>query len=163
MGARDGADGGTKGARRCKERRLRSWLRHEQHSRNQKTAAKTGKGEEYVTHYMAKFRKTPLPKAAATVFYPLTDDEGGELAAGARPTPLLKERPQEMVERHAGIGYELVLPLDAPVLQMVEEVDTDVLALLAFQEQAIVTEIPEVPRRWCALYSPWTLIRFSMS
>ena len=36
--------------------------------------------------------------------------------------------------------------LDAPVLQIVEEVDTEVLALLAFHEQAIVTFITDVPR-----------------
>ena len=56
--------------------------------RNQKTATRTGKGEEYATHYTAKFRKTPFPKAAATEYHPMTDDEGGELAAGVRPTPL---------------------------------------------------------------------------
>ena len=47
---------------------------------NQKTATRTGKGGEYATHYTAKFRKTPNPQAAALVYYPLTDDEGGELA-----------------------------------------------------------------------------------
>ena len=35
--------------------------------------------------------------------------------------------------------------LNVPALQMVEEVDADVLALLAFQEQAIVQELPAVP------------------
>ena len=67
MAARDGADGGTGSARRRRERRLRSWLRHEQQSiaavlpmvthhsfdkvgtasgvlRNLKTATRTGKG-----------------------------------------------------------------------------------------------------------------------
>ena len=71
-------------------------------------------------------RKTPPLAAAATVYYPMTDDEGGELAA-------------------AGIGYELVLALDVPVLHVIEEVDTYVLALLAFHKQAIVQIIPGVP------------------
>ena len=88
MSARDGADGGTGSARRRRERRLRLWLTHEQQSfaavlatvthhsfdevgtasgvlRNQKTATRTGKGEEYVTHYTAKFRKTPFQRADA--------------------------------------------------------------------------------------------------
>ena len=50
------------------------------------------------------------------------------------------------MERHGGIGYEHVLALDAPVLQMVEEVDDVLLPPLVLQEQAIFLEIPEVPR-----------------
>ena len=51
----------------------------------------------------------------------MTDDEGSELSAGVRPAPLEEGRPQGKLQRHAGIGYELVLALDAPVLQMVEQ------------------------------------------
>ena len=51
-----------------------------------------------------------------------------------------------MLERQGGIGCELVLALDAPVLQMVEEMGDVLLAPLALQEQAIVPEIPQVPR-----------------
>ena len=49
------------------------------------------------------------PQAAATVYYLLTDDEGGELAAGVRPTPLAERRPQGKVQRHAGGGRPPVL------------------------------------------------------
>ena len=89
MGARDGADGGTGSARRRRERRLRSSLRHEHQSiaavlatvtdhsfrkvgtasgvlRNQKTATRTGNGEEYETHFTAKIRKTPLSQLRAS-------------------------------------------------------------------------------------------------
>ena len=89
MAARDGADGGTRSARRRRERRLRSWLRHEQQSiaavlatvthhsfgkvgtasgvlRNQKTATRTGNGEEYETNFTAKIRKTPPPRGPAS-------------------------------------------------------------------------------------------------
>ena len=104
------------------------------------------RGGEYATHFTAKFRKTPSPQAAATEYHRLTDEEGGELVVGARPTPLVERRPQGKVERHGGIGYEHVLALDAPVLRMVEEVDDVLLAPLVLQEQAIVLEIPEVPR-----------------
>ena len=51
----------------------------------------------------------------------MTDDEGGELSAGVRRAPLEEEKPQGKVQRHAGIGYEIVQNLDAPVLQMVEQ------------------------------------------
>ena len=129
--AAHGADGGTLSARRRRERRLRSWLRHEQQSiaavlatvthhsfdkvgtasgvlRNRKTATRTGKEEEYETHFTAKFRKTLPPQAAATEYNLMTDDEGGELSAGVRPAPLEEGRPQGKPERHAGIGYEIV-------------------------------------------------------
>ena len=89
MAARDGADGSTRSARRRRERRLRSWLRHEQQSiaavlatvthhsfskvgtasgvlRNQKTTTRTGNGEEYETHFTAKIRKTPPPSGPAS-------------------------------------------------------------------------------------------------
>ena len=51
------------------------------------------------------------------------------------------------MERHGVIGYEHVLALDAPVLQMIDEVDDVLLPPLVLQEQAIFLEIPEVPRR----------------
>ena len=139
--AAHGADGGTGSARRRRERRLRSWLRHEQsiaavlatvthHSfdkvgtasgvlRNKKTATRTGKGEESEKMYTAKFRKTPPPQAAVTEYFPMTDDEGGELSAGVRPAPLEGERPQGKLERHAGIGYEIVQNFDVPATGVV--------------------------------------------
>ena len=174
-----GADGGTGSARRRRERRLRSWLWHEQQSiaavlatvthhsfdkvgtasgvlRNTKTATRTGKGEENEKKYTAKFRKTPLPQAAATVFYPVTDDEGGELSAGVRPAPLEEGRPQGKLERHAGIGYEIVQNFDVPVPQMVEQLPNIVqffAALSPVPEKVI--EVPKIfphdvpPRRLC--------------
>ena len=89
--------------------------------RNRKTATRTGKGEEYETHYTAEFRKTPLPQAAATVNYPMTDDEGGELSAGVRPAPLEEGRPQGKLELNAGIGYEIFQNFDVPMPQMVKQ------------------------------------------
>ena len=44
-----------------------------------------------------------------TEYFPMTDDEGSELSAGVRPAPLEEGRPQGKLQRHAGIGYELVL------------------------------------------------------
>ena len=79
-------------------------------------------------NYTAKLRKTPPPAAAATVNDPMVLDEGGALAAGGLPAPLSEVAGRQLrVERHCGVGFELVLALDVPVLQMVEqpeEVDT---------------------------------------
>ena len=163
-----GADGGTGSARRRRERRLRLWLRHEQQSiaavlatvthhsfdkvgaasgvlRNRKTATKTGKGEEYETHYTAKFRKTPPPQAAATEYHSMTDDEGGELSAGVRPAPLEEGRPQGKLQRHAGMGYEIVQNFNVPVPQMLEQLPNIVqffAALSPVPEQVI--EVPKI-------------------
>ena len=38
-----------------------------------------------------------------------------------RPAPLEEGRPQGKLERHAGIGYEIVQSLDVPVPQMGEQ------------------------------------------
>ena len=41
---------------------------------------------------------------------------------GERPAALLEPLPQGTLQRHAGIGYEIVQNLDVPVLQTVETV-----------------------------------------
>ena len=63
---------------------------------------------------------------------------------GMRPKSLFELRPQEKVEQHGRIGYQLVQALDDPVLQIVEEADDyDFLhGLLDLQEQMIVQELP---------------------
>ena len=67
----------------------------------------------------------------------------GVLAGGARPPALAEPRPQAGIQQHAGIGFELVLALDAPVLHMGEEVgDYDFLhSLPDHLVQLIVQEI----------------------
>ena len=134
-------------AKRRRERRLRQFLRHERLPVAMVLSEKkhhTSRGSEEGQDQGGGARLPP--QAAATEYYRLTDEEGGELVVGARPTPLAEGRPQGKVERHGGIGYEHDLALDAPVLQMVEEVDDVLLPPLVLQEQAIVLEIPEVPR-----------------
>ena len=64
---------------------------------------------------------TPLPEAASTAYFRIGDD-GEVLAAGGRPPALVEPRPQLGLQQHGGLGYELVLALDAPVLQMCEGV-----------------------------------------
>ena len=120
-------------ARRRRERRLRAQLRHEQqtvrmvlatvthHSfqvgtahdglRAQKTVTSTREVEERVPHAGLRAQKAPPP--------------------GRRPGVLQDPAPQGRVGQHSGIGYELVLALDVPVLQMVEQpVDASALAFL---------------------------------
>ena len=52
--------------------------------------------------------------------------------------------PHGKVERHSGIGYELVLALDAPVLQIVEQPVVDVFARYAIQVPVQVIEVPKI-------------------
>ena len=58
-------------------------------------------------------QKTPLPRAASTVYFSM--DDGGDVLA-ARPTPLVEVRPQMGYERHSGSGFELVLDVTVPPL-----------------------------------------------
>ena len=99
---------------------------------------------------------TPPPQAAATEYYPMTDDEGGELSAGVRPAPLEEGRLQGKLERHAGIGFEIVQNFDVPVPQMVEQlpnIGQFFAALSPVPEQVIA--VPKIlshdvpPRRLC--------------
>ena len=138
-------------AKRRRERRLRQFLRHEGLtvamvlSEKKHHTSRGQRKDRYALNCTAKVRKTPPPAAAATEYYPLTEDEGGGLAAGGRPPALVEPRPQVGIQQHAGIGYELVLALDPPVLQMGEEVgDYDFLhcCLPDHPEQLIVQEIP---------------------
>ena len=75
----------------------------------------------------------------------MTDDEGGELAAGVRPTPLAEGRPQGKVERHSGIGFELVLALVAPVLQMVGQ-PVEVASFFSTLVPVVAEQVIEVPK-----------------
>ena len=80
-----------------------------------------------------------------TEYFPMTDDEGGEVSAGVRPAPLEEGRPQGKLQRHAGIGYELVQALDAPVLQMVEQLP-DVHHFFATCLPVVAEQVIDVPK-----------------
>ena len=80
-----------------------------------------------------------------TEYYPMSDDEGGELSAGVRPDPLHEGRPQGKLQRHAGIGYELVQALDVPVLQMVEQLP-DVHHFFAACLPVVAEQVIDVPK-----------------
>ena len=65
---------------------------------------------------------------AVTEFFPMSDDEGGELSAGLRPAPLWEPLPEERIQRHTSeqmIESFVPVPmldLDAPVPQTVDSV-----------------------------------------
>ena len=80
-----------------------------------------------------------------TEYFPMTDDEGVELSAGVRPAPLEEGRLQGKLQRHAGIGYELVQALDAPVLQMVEQLP-DVHLFFATCLPVVAEQVIDVPK-----------------
>ena len=61
-----------------------------------------------------------------------------------RPTLLAEGRPQGKVQRHAGIGYELVAALDAPVLQ-VDQL-ADVLQFFDTCLPVVAKQLIEVPK-----------------
>ena len=111
---------------RRRERQLRAWHRHERmtvamelatalhHSAQPVEAPR--EGVEGETNDAPRRPKPPLP--------------------GKRPAPLEEvAEPQAKLGQHSGIGYELVLALDVPVLQMVEQpVDTSALAFFEEEE-----------------------------
>ena len=84
-----------------------------------------------------------------TEFFPLSDDEGGELSAGLRPAPLWEPLPLERVQRHTVEqmieSFVPVQVLDAPVPKPVDSV-VEVLKildkLLLHVEQVI--EVPKI-------------------
>ena len=147
----------TGAAQRRKQRRLRSWWRHEQQSiaaalatfqhhssRGQKTA-RAGE-DESETKYTAKFRTTPPPQP---VLFSLYDEEPG----GRRPASLAEPpRPQERVQRHTVEHITdlvrvapMVQILDAPVPQTVDKLH-DVLQFfdrLSFVPEPVI-EVPKI-------------------
>ena len=130
-----------------RQRRLRSWWRHEQQSIAAVLATVSHHSSPKVdTTYGAPRgqRTATSTKAGPAENYELSSNDGRP-AGGTRPVSLLEPWPQGRIAQHAGIGYELVLALDAPLLQMVEEVNDVLLAPLVCLEEAIVPEIPEVP------------------
>ena len=160
-------------ARRRRERRLRSWLKHERqtvrmvlaetfHHSSAPSPPKfkeewVGRHEQHdalrgqntartreATYYTSK-----TSVAGDTAFFSLFDEE--DAVWGTRPTGLVEPRgPQERIQRHTAEQMiesfvpVPVLDLDAPVPQMVDQL-VDVLKLLdtAIPEQVIA--VPKIP------------------
>ena len=126
---------------RRRQRRLRSWWRHEQQSVAMALSAaahhsfdKVAAGAKYDgPRAQTKAPRRQKSKAAGeSVFFELFDED----TAGMRPGVLAEPRPQERVQRHTMehiVDYvwcaPLVQTLDAPVPQTVEQLP-DVLRFL---------------------------------
>ena len=144
------AGGGTGSARRRRERRLRSMLRHEQQSIAQALATFThhsSRGQRmaragvwgHEQNYTAKVRKPPTPQPE---LFSLEEEPGGGLPA---PLPEVAGR-HGMVERHIvedlGELAPLVQILDLPVPQLVDHV----VDALRIPERPMAVQVIEVPK-----------------
>ena len=115
-------------ARRRRERRLRSVLRHERMTVAMALAEKlhhSSRGqrmaEDHEMHYTAEFWTHPPPQAAGTVYFAMDVDDV-TAALGYRPDRLSEVRPQERAQRRTvqQIVDPVPLPtLDDPAPQMV--------------------------------------------
>ena len=133
-------DAGSGSARRRRERRLRSWLRHERMTvRMELTAAlhhSAFKGAGFETHDAPRSKKTVNSKRGAELFSLFEEELGG-----TRPDRLSDVRPQERVQRHTVEHLTdlvrfapKVQVLDAPAPLVVEQL-ADVLALVEKKER----------------------------
>ena len=64
-------------------------------------------------------RRPTTRAAGVTELFQLYEDE----INGVRPPPLVEVRPQGQLERHTGVGFELVQALEVPVLHRMEVAD----------------------------------------
>ena len=137
---------------RRRQRRLRSWLRHERMTVAMALAE--------VTHHTAP-RDQKTARARGEESDELYDAKGLMTPPSSRPTPLDEVRPQGRVQRHTveqRIEHSpYVQILDAPVPQMVEQL-VDVLqlfdALIPVAEQVI-----DVPKIFIERIPPRTSVR----
>ena len=136
-------------ARRCRERRLRSWFRHEQQTvamllaTFQHHSAPRGQKTERsgVWGHAAEVRKPPTPQPE--LFSPAEEPGGG------RPVPLSEvagwqEKEERHFVEHLADFAPMVQILDALVPQMVDQDDvTDALRRMDLSTAEQVTEVPK--------------------
>ena len=94
------------------------------------------------THEGLRAQKT-ASAGPAECFDLFSDD--GRPAGGERPAALLEPRPQEGVQRHTGVGYEIAQNLEVPVPQMGEQLP-DVLQFFASFLPGVAEQVIEVPK-----------------
>ena len=132
---------GAGSAKRRRERRLRSWWRHERMSiacalaealHHSSGSPEYDRRRVGVAQHGAVRGQTTATRARGpgTQYFTFGDEDV--------PGPQVKELQRVVV-------YVDTPSLDVPALHMIEEVDADMLARLAFPEQMIVQELPEVP------------------
>ena len=134
-------------ALRRRQRRLRSWWRHEQQTVAAVLATVTHHSHSKVgTAYDAPRgqKNVTSTRVRPAEYFELSSDDGRPTGR-ERPAALLEPWPQEKTERHDGIAYELVLALDAPVLQTVEQLP-NVVQFFATQLPVVAEPVIEVPK-----------------
>ena len=132
---------------RRRQRRLRSWWRHEQQTVAAVLATVTHHSHSKVGTANAALRgqKTGTStRVGPAEYYELSSDDGRP-TAGTRPASMLEPWPQGKMERHDGIAYELVQALDAPVLQMVEQLP-NVVQFFATHLPVVAEPVIAVPK-----------------
>ena len=135
-------DGGS--ARRRRERRLCSFLRHERMTVRMELAAALHHscGGGLGTHEGLRAQKTA--SAGLAEYFELSSDDGRP-AGGERPAALLEPRPQERDRRHTGVGCEIAQNLEVPVPQMGEQ-QPNVLQFFASFLPGVAEPVIEVPK-----------------
>ena len=155
MAERGDAGGGTGSARRRRERRFRSFLRHERmsvamalaesthHSAQRQKTPRAVRGVRVELHGDDPEQLPPSPQAAGAQHFFLDLDEA-PAAGGSRPDRLTEVRPQERVQRYTVEQIILAPMLDVPVPLTEEQLLVDVFAPhdINFFEQVI--EVPKI-------------------
>ena len=77
-------------------------------------------------------------------YYELSSDDGRPTGE-ERPAALLEPWPQRKLLRHAGVGYEIVQSLDAPVPQMEEQLP-NIVQFFSVQLPVVAETVIEVPK-----------------
>ena len=89
-------------------------------------------------------QRTANSRVGPAEYYELSSDDGRP-TGGERPAALLEPWPQGKLLRHAGVGFELVQALDAPVLQTLEQLP-NVVQFFASQLLVVAEPVIEVPK-----------------
>ena len=144
---------------RRRQRRLRSWWRHEQQTVAAVLATVTHHSHSKVgtaNDAPRSQKKVTSTRVRPAENYELSSDDGRP-TGGERPAALLEPWPQGKMERHDGIAHEIFQAFDALVLQTVEQLP-NVVQFFATHLPVVaepVIEVPKIlphdvpPRRWC--------------
>ena len=141
-GERDVCGAGS--ARRRRERRLRCMLRHERQTVAMALAEQLHHSVYRVERDAALRRQTTRAREVEERELHDAPRRQKPPPPGTRPAPLVEVQPQGALVQHSGI-FELVQPLDVPVLQMVEQ-PVDVHSFFRISVPAVAEQVIEVPK-----------------
>ena len=132
---------------RRRQRRLRSWWRHEQQTVAAVLATVTHHSHSKVgTAYDAPRgqKKVTSTRVGPAEYFELSSDDCRP-TGGERPAALSEPWPQGKLLRHASVGYELVQRLDVPVPQMGDQLP-NIVQFFAAQLPVVAEPVIEVPK-----------------